>query len=86
MYGDFIYASSKEKGNYYGVSNPEITFVIDGDKVKNSGIDIYKAPETMEEGVCLIQGSVDLNFIKQIIINEDLIVQNDHISIRIIKT
>jgi hypothetical protein len=81
LYGDFIYASSKEKGNYYGVSNPEITFVIDGDKVKNSGIDIYKAPETMEEGVCLIQGPVDLKFIKQIIINEDFIDKEDKLSV-----
>jgi hypothetical protein len=81
LYGDFIYAASKEIGNYYGVSNPEVTFVIDGDKVKNSGINIYKAPESMEDGVCLIQGPVSLKFVKQIIINDDIIDREDKVKL-----
>jgi hypothetical protein len=68
LYGDFIYAASNYKEGFFGVSNPEVTFIIDGDKVKNSGIDIYKAPESMEKGVCLIQGSVSLKFINKILI------------------
>jgi hypothetical protein len=84
LYGDFIYAASNYKEGFFGVSNPEVTFIIDGDKVKNSGIDIYKAPESMEKGVCLIQGSVSLKFINKIIINGDLIDKEDKINLILI--
>jgi hypothetical protein len=84
LYGDFIYAASNYKEGFFGVSNPEVTFIIDGDKVKNSGIDIYKAPESMEKGVCLIQGSVSLKFINKIIINGDLIDEEDKINLILI--
>jgi len=84
LYGDFIYAASNYKEGFFGVSNPEVTFIIDGDKAKNSGIDIYKAPESMEKGVCLIQGSVSLKFINKIIINGDLIDKEDKINLILI--
>jgi len=84
LYGDFIYAASNYKEGFFGVSNPEVTFIIDGDKVKNSGIDIYKAPESMEKGVCLIQGSVSLKFINKIIINGDFIDKEDKINLILI--
>lgn len=77
LYGDFVYAASKYEDGYFGISTPDVTFAIDGDKVKNNGIDIYKAPETMEKGVVLIQGSIPLNFIKKVIIDKSSVDENN---------
>lgn len=72
FYGDFIYAAVSLDSNHYGVSDPDVVFEIDGNKLKNV-VDIYQAPQTMEDGVCLINGSVPLQCIKKVILNTSTI-------------
>ena len=66
QYGEFIYTSPDENGDHYGVSSDDVTFEIEGSELTTP---IFKSPKSMEGGVHLINGNVDLKHVTKVTIN-----------------
>jgi len=74
-YGKFVYTSDfiHNDSNYYGLSDLEVTFVIDSNKIETK---IYQADKTYEGGTIKVEGNIPLSCIEKVILyksNDNLI-------------
>ena len=74
-YGKFVYVSDfpHNESNYYGLSDLDITFVIDGNKIKHK---MTQANRSYEEGTISVEGNIPLSAVVKVLIykpNENLI-------------
>lgn len=67
-YGKYVYVSDfpHDENNYYGLSDLDVTFVIDGNKIKHKA---SQADERYEGGTISIKGNIPLKYITKIIIH-----------------
>lgn len=75
-YGKFVYVSDFQHNinNYYGLSDLDITFIIDSSKIKHKMI---QADKSYEGGTISVQGNIPLKAVKKVIIyNSDDILIN----------
>lgn len=87
-YGKFIYVSDfiHNENNYYGLSDLDVTFIIDSNKIQNK---MYQADKTYEGGTIKVEGNIPLNCIEKVILyksNDNLIklLENEEIEYEII--
>ena len=74
-YGKYVYVSDFQhnNSNYYGLSDLDVTFVINSSKIKHKMI---QADRSYEGGTISVQGNIPLNAINKVILhnsNENLI-------------
>lgn len=74
-YGKFVYVSDfpHDESNYYGLSDLDVTFVIDSGKIKNK---MTQADRSYEGGTISVEGNIPLSAVVKVIIykpNENLI-------------
>lgn len=68
-YGKYIYVSDfpHNENNYYGLSDLDVTFVIDGNKIKHKA---SQADERYEGGTISIKGNIPLKYIIKVILHK----------------
>ena len=86
-YGKFVYVSDfpHDENNYYGLSDLDVTFVIDSTKIKH---EIIQADRSYEGGTISIKGNIPLSAVINVIIhnsNENLIKLLDNKNINYIQ-
>ena len=66
-YGKFVYVSDfpHDKNNYYGLSDLDVTFVIDSSKIKHK---MYQADRSYEGGTISIEGNIPLNAVTRVLL------------------
>lgn len=66
-YGKFVYVSDfpHDETNYYGLSDLDVTFVIDSSKIKHK---MTQADRSYEGGTISVQGNIPLNAVNKVII------------------
>lgn len=74
-YGKFVYVSDfpHDENNYYGLSDLDVTFVIDSSKIKHK---MTQADRSYEGGTISVEGNIPLNAIVKVLLyksNETLI-------------
>jgi hypothetical protein len=74
-YGKFVYASDfpHDKSNYYGLSDLDVTFVIDSNRIKHK---ITQADRSYEGGTISVEGNIPLSSVVKVLVynpNENLI-------------
>ena len=89
-YGKFVYVSDfiHNENNYYGLSDLDVTFVIDTKELKSK---IYQADRNYEGGTIAINGNVPLKSIKKVLLhnNDDTLINllsNKNIEYEILNT
>lgn len=82
-YGKFVYVSDfpHDESNYYGLSDLDVTFVIDSNRIKHK---MTQADRSYEGGTISVEGNIPLSAVVKVLIykpNENLIklLQNKHI-------
>ena len=74
-YGKFVYVSDfpHDESNYYGLSDLDVTFVIDSSKIKHR---MTQADRSYEGGTISVEGNIPLNAVVKVLLykpNETLI-------------
>ncbi len=74
-YGKFVYVSDfpHDENNYYGLSDLDVTFVIDSSKIKHR---MTQADRSYEGGTISVEGNIPLNAVVKVLLykpNETLI-------------
>lgn len=66
-YGKYVYVSDfpHNKNNYYGLSDLDVTFVIDSNKIKHK---MHQADRNYEGGTISVKGNIPLSAVKKAII------------------
>jgi hypothetical protein len=69
-YGKFVYVSDfpHDENNYYGLSDLDVTFVIDSTKIKH---EIIQADRSYEGGTISIKGNIPLSAVINVIIHNN---------------
>jgi hypothetical protein len=70
-YGKFVYVSDfpHDESNYYGLSDLDVTFVIDSSKIKHK---MHQADRSYEGGTISVEGNIPLNaVVKVLLYNSD---------------
>lgn len=74
-YGKFVYVSDfpHDESNYYGLSDLDVTFVIDSNRIKHK---MTQADRSYEGGTISVQGNIPLSAVVKVLVykpNENLI-------------
>jgi len=74
-YGKFVYVSDfpHDESNYYGLSDLDVTFVIDSNRIKHK---MTQADRSYEGGTISVEGNIPLNAVVKVLVykpNENLI-------------
>ena len=74
-YGKFVYVSDfpHDESNYYGLSDLDVTFVIDSNRIKHK---MTQADRSYEGGTISVEGNIPLSAVVKVLIykpNENLI-------------
>lgn len=66
-YGKFVYVSDfpHDENNYYGLSDLDVTFVIDSTKIKHK---MHQADRSYEGGTISVKGNIPLNAVVNVLI------------------
>jgi len=66
-YGKFVYVSDfpHDENNYYGLSDLDVTFVIDSTKIKHK---MHQADRSYEGGTISVEGNIPLNAVVNVLI------------------
>ena len=66
-YGKFVYVSDfpHDESNYYGLSDLDVTFVIDGSKIKHK---MTQADRSYEGGTISVEGNIPLNTVVKVLL------------------
>jgi hypothetical protein len=66
-YGKFVYVSDfpHDESNYYGLSDLDVTFVIDGSKIKHK---MRQADRSYEGGTISIEGNIPLSAVTNVLL------------------
>lgn len=66
-YGKFVYVSDfpHDENNYYGLSDLDVTFIIDSTKIKHK---MHQADRSYEGGTISVEGNIPLNAVVNVLI------------------
>ncbi len=67
-YGKFVYVSDfpHDENNYYGLSDLDVTFVIDSSKIKHK---MHQADRSYEGGTISVNGNIPLNAVVKVLLH-----------------